>query len=206
MAARASVTWTHCSVHYKVTSGVNHCVHKNASCIGADAFKRPRTLPNRTNATCSSLPPLPRIRADATKCPRCVHGDLERHVDPAHPADATKRPRKRNPSLLCRRSLLPCKRATSASPRTLEKKKFKKIGNCCRLEKRKKKISVFGFQSPRSPRSPSFAGEVARRRRFFWPSSSSHPSKLYSSLGWLNSKGPKPFFPFTLRLIDVDGF
>jgi hypothetical protein len=34
----------------------------------------------------------------------------------------------------------------------------------------------------------------------------SHPSKLYSSLGWLNSKVPKPFFPFTLRLIDVDGF
>jgi hypothetical protein len=73
----------------------------------------------------------------------------------------------------------------------------------------------FSFQSPRSPRSPSspsssssagFAGEAARRRRFFWPSSPSHPSELYSSLGWLNSKVPKPFFPFTLRLIDVDGF
>jgi hypothetical protein len=69
--------------------------------------------------------------------------------------------------------------------------------------KREKKISVFGFQSPRSP---GFAGEVTRRRRFFRPSSPSHPSKLYSSLGWLNSKGPKPFSPFTLRLIDVDGF
>jgi hypothetical protein len=86
---------------------------------------------------------------------------------------------------------------------------------CCRLEKRGKNISVFGFQSPRSPsspsspnspNSPSSAGEAARRRRFFRPSSPSHPSKLYSSLGWLNSKVPKPFFPFTLRLIDVDGF
>jgi hypothetical protein len=67
--------------------------------------------------------------------------------------------------------------------------------------KREKKNS--GFQSPRSPSS---AGEAARRRRFFWPSSPSHPSKLYSSLGWLNSKVPKPFFPFILRLIDVDGF
>jgi hypothetical protein len=100
-------------------------------------------------------------------------------------------------------------------------KKIKKFyflffsGCCCRLEKRGKNISVFGFQSPRSPRSPrspsspssaGFAGEAARRRRFFWPSSPSHPSKLYSSLGWLNSKVPKPFFPFTPRLIDVDGF
>jgi hypothetical protein len=75
--------------------------------------------------------------------------------------------------------------------------------------KKEKKISVFGFQSPRSPRSPSsagFASEVARRRRFFWPSSPSHPSKLYSSLGLLNSKVPKPFPPFSLRLIDIDGF
>jgi hypothetical protein len=64
-------------------------------------------------------------------------------------------------------------------------------------------FSAFGFQSPRSQRS---AGKAARRRSFFRPSSPSHPSKLYSSLGWLNSKVPKPFFPFTLRLIDVDGF
>jgi hypothetical protein len=83
------------------------------------------------------------------------------------------------------------------------------FGCCCRLEKRGKNISVFSFQSPRSPSSPSSpssAGEAARRRRFFRPSSPSHPSKLYSSLGWLNSKVPKPFFPFSLRLIDVDGF
>jgi hypothetical protein len=69
--------------------------------------------------------------------------------------------------------------------------------------KREKKISIFGFQSPRSP---GFAGEATRRRRFFQSSSPSHPSKLYSSLGWLNSKVPKPFSPFSLRLIDVDGF
>jgi hypothetical protein len=75
-----------------------------------------------------------------------------------------------------------------------------------------KKLKKFGFQSPRSPRSPSspssagFTGEAARRRRFFWPSSPSHLSKLYSSLGLLNSKVPKPFSPFSLRLIDVDGF
>jgi hypothetical protein len=64
---------------------------------------------------------------------------------------------------------------------------------------------------PRPPSSPSslspagFAGEAARRRSFFRPSSPSDPSKLYSSLGWLNSKVPKPFFPFTPRLIDVNG-
>jgi hypothetical protein len=83
------------------------------------------------------------------------------------------------------------------------------ILGCWLLEKRGKKCSVFGFQSPRSPSSPSSpssAGEATRRRRLFWPSSPSHPSKLYSSLGWLNSKVPKPFFPFTPRLIDVDGF
>jgi hypothetical protein len=83
-------------------------------------------------------------------------------------------------------------------------------GWCCQLEKRGKNISVSNPRDPpRSPRSPSsvgFAGEAARRRRFFRPSSPIHPSKLYSSLEWLNSKVPKPFFPFILRLIDVDGF
>jgi hypothetical protein len=70
-------------------------------------------------------------------------------------------------------------------------------------------FSIFGFQSPKSPKSPNSpnsTGEAARRRRFFQPSSPSHLSKLYSSLGWLNSKVPKPFLPFSLRLIDVDGF
>jgi hypothetical protein len=87
------------------------------------------------------------------------------------------------------------------------------------LEREKKKFnfqfSIFGFQSPKSPKSLSspssagsagFAGEAARRKRFFRPSPPSHPSKLYSSLRWLNSKIPKPFPPFSLRLIDVDGF
>jgi hypothetical protein len=87
----------------------------------------------------------------------------------------------------------PCGRAASALARTLEIFNF---------------FSVFGFQFPRSLRSPSSAGfaRKATRRRFFRPSSPSYPSKLYSSLGWLNSKVPKPFSPFILRLIDVDGF
>jgi hypothetical protein len=97
-----------------------------------------------------------------------------------------------------------------ASAQTLEKKNFKILFLFKKIFlvvvaglKRRKKISVFGFLSPNSPSS---AGEAARRRRFFRPSSPSHPSKLYSSLGWLNSKVPKPFPPFSLRLIDVDGF
>jgi hypothetical protein len=78
-----------------------------------------------------------------------------------------------------------------------------------------KKVFGFQFSIPKIPEFleileipelPGFAGEAARRRRFFRPSSLSHPSKLYSSLGWLNSKVPKPFFPFTLKLIDDDGF
>jgi hypothetical protein len=95
-------------------------------------------------------------------------------------------------------------------PRTLKKKfkknfifQFKKKWAVVAGLKREKKKSVFGFQSPRSA---GFVGEATRRRRFFRPSSPSHPSKLYSSLGWLNSKVPKPFSPFSLRLIDVDGF
>jgi hypothetical protein len=92
------------------------------------------------------------------------------------------------------------------------------FGSCCRLGKREiynLQFTIFGFQSPKSPNSPNspnspssagFVGEAVRRRRFFQPSSPSHLSKLYSSLGWLNSKVPKPFPPFSLRLIDVDGF
>jgi hypothetical protein len=108
-----------------------------------------------------------------------------------------------------------CPRGWTASVQTRTQKKFKNLKilyfyfyflrSCCRNEKREKN---FGFQSPRSPRSPSSVGftREAARRRFFRPSSPSHPSKLYSSLGWLNSKVPKPFSPFSLRLIDVDGF
>jgi hypothetical protein len=75
-----------------------------------------------------------------------------------------------------------------------------------------KKYFAFRFSIPKIPEFPEFpelvrfACEAARRRRFFRPSSPSHPSKLYSSLGWLNSKVPKPFPPFSSRLIDVDGF
>jgi hypothetical protein len=68
-------------------------------------------------------------------------------------------------------------------------------GSCCLLGKREiynLQFLVFGFQSPNSRSSAGFVGEAARRRRFFRPSSPSHPSKLYSSLGWLNSKVPKP--------------
>jgi hypothetical protein len=102
---------------------------------------------------------------------------------------------------------------TSARTRCRSSKKIKKIKKSFLFFARwKRGEKNFGFQSPRSPSSPSSlssascASEGARRRRFFRPSSPSHPSKLYSSLGWLNSKVPKPFFPFTLRLIDVDGF
>jgi hypothetical protein len=120
--------------------------------------------------------------------------------------DATVRPSHGRPCGHCstvRPSVIV--RVTTLPPSDRKKIKIKKIiffGSCCWLEKRGKNISVFGFQSPRSPSS---TGKAARRR-FFRPSSPSHPSKLYSSLGWLNSKVPKPFFPFTLRLIDVDGF
>jgi hypothetical protein len=98
------------------------------------------------------------------------------------------------------------------SPAPLRSKNKNKIKIWLLLLAGKEGKKYFGFQSPRSPSSPSspssacFVGEAARRSRFFRPSSLSHPSKLYSSLGWLNSKVRKPFFPFTLRLIDVDGF
>jgi hypothetical protein len=116
----------------------------------------------------------------------------------------TGRPRGRSPAPPSPTDTVYCPRR----PERSKKIKFKNyffifLGSCSRLAKRQKKISVFSFQSPRSPSS---AGEAARRRRFFRPSSPSHPSKLYSSLGLLNSKVPKPASPFSLRLIDVDGF
>jgi hypothetical protein len=70
------------------------------------------------------------------------------------------------------------------------------FGSCRRLGKREKiynlqftiynfRVSGFGFQSPKSlnspssPNSPGFAGEAARRRRFFRPSSLvTHPSSI----------------------------
>jgi hypothetical protein len=68
--------------------------------------------------------------------------------------------------------------------------------------KREKNNFGFRFSIPKIPEFP----ELREKKKVFRPSSPSHPSKLYSSLGWLNSKVPKPFFPFSLRLIDVDGF
>jgi hypothetical protein len=78
-----------------------------------------------------------------------------------------------------------------------------------------KKYFSFRFSIPKIPKIPKIPefpefrrlrGRSREKKKVFWPSSPSHPSELYSSLGWLNSKVPKPFFPFILRLIDVDGF
>jgi hypothetical protein len=113
---------------------------------------------------------------------------------------------------ICRRRKNCVRADAGVHPCGREKKNLIFFGSCCQLGKRE---FFFNFQSPNSPNSPNspsspsspgFAGEAARKRRFFWPSSPSHPSKLYSSLGLLNSKVPKPFFPFIPRLIDVDGF
>jgi hypothetical protein len=82
---------------------------------------------------------------------------------------------------------------------------------------REKKFTIYNFRFsipkiPKLPKLPELPELYGLRRRshekkkVFWPSSPGHPSKLYSSLGWLNSKVPKPFPPFSLRLIDVDGF
>jgi hypothetical protein len=90
--------------------------------------------------------------------------------------------------------------------RSKKNKNLKMVfGSCCLLEKREKKSRFLVF-NPQDPKIPELRREAVRRRRFFWPSSSSHSSKFYSSLGWLTSKVPKPFFPFILRFIDVDGF
>jgi hypothetical protein len=159
---------------------------RTGSCVRADASLRP----------CKHT----RVRADATMRSR---GHRRVHAD-----ELTSLPCPRPPSVLprspCADGLMrPCRCAKKINYFILFIYLF--IGSCL-LEKRGKKCSVFGFQSLRSPRSPGFAGEAARRKRFFRPSSLSLPSKLYSSLGWLNSKVPKPFSPFSLRLIDVDGF
>jgi hypothetical protein len=96
----------------------------------------------------------------------------------------------------------------SARTRMLEKIKNKKIknkfififGSCCRIEKKERnfsfQFSVFNPQDPRAkPREEEgFFGLVPL------------VTHLYSSLGWLNFKVPKPFSPFSLRLIDVNGF
>jgi hypothetical protein len=132
------------------------------------------------------------------------HGASEQmHSFPSFPSHELPSPSRELPSSL------PCGPANAVCCPHGCSKKIKNIlfffcfGSCCQLEKREKK---FRFpSSTSSPSSAGFAGEAARRR-FFRPSSPSHPSKLYSSLGLLNSKVPKPFSPFSLRLIDVDGF
>jgi hypothetical protein len=60
----------------------------------------------------------------------------------------------------------------------------------------------FWFSIPKIPKLPELRG----KKKVFSAYFPNHPSKLYSSLGWLNSKVPKPFSSFILRLIDVDGF
>jgi hypothetical protein len=144
-----------------------------------------------------------RVRVDAPMYPRrreCVRADAP--MRPCRPTLSHLPAPCPPPYPFARPASCPRGRA-DASARTIKKNKKKLFFGSCLLEKRGKKCSVFGFQSPSSA---GYAGKAARRRRFFWPSSPSHPSQLYSSLGWLNSKVPKPFPPFSLRLIDVDGF
>jgi hypothetical protein len=153
-----------------------------------------------------------RVRTDATTRPRGHGVSARTHLPPLSlpspsPLPPSPPPSPSLPPLYCPRGRKGC---VSADAKKL-KNNFKIFfGSSCRLGKREKiynlQFSVFGCQSPNSPSSAGFAGEAARRRRFFRPTSPSHPSKLYSSLGWLNSKVPKPFPPFSLRLIDVDGF
>jgi hypothetical protein len=153
------------------------------------------------------------ICADASLSARtrpCVHTDIGASVSPPGPSPSSLPPR--SP---CVDGLMCLRRC----PKKIKKLKLFYIFyffRSCLLVKRGKKCSVFNPQDPQdpqdlqdppsSPSSAGFVGEAARRKRFFRPSSPSHPSKLYSSLRWLNSKVPKPFFPFIPRLIDVDGF
>jgi hypothetical protein len=133
-----------------------------------------------------------------------------KHSFPSSPS------RKLPSSRPCRRSLLSARTScvrTDADADVQNKKnknfKFKKksfFGSCCRLKKKKKKIRFSIPKIPKLPKLPGLRRRSYKRRRFFRPSSPSHPSKFYSSLRLLNSKVPKPFSPFSLRLIDVDGF
>jgi hypothetical protein len=69
-----------------------------------------------------------------------------------------------------------------------------------------KKYFGFRFSIPKIPELRGLRRQSREKKKVFRPSSPSHQTKLYSSLEWLNSKVPKPFFPFTPKLIDVDGF
>jgi hypothetical protein len=138
MAAGSSVTWMHCSVRYEVTWGLNTCIRADTRYVRTD-WVRPHE--HLASAWTHLFPP-------SSLLPSLPPPSL-----PPSP-------------LPCGCNLLSAQKRTW----TLEKKYFYFFlfflffGSCCRLEKRKKK---FGFQSPRSPRSTGFAGEAARRRRFF---------------------------------------
>jgi hypothetical protein len=192
MSKRTSSSKIYCpDVRYVQTStsviwtSAHDCVYP------ADMFLPSAPPVKNASAWTNSPPPTPLARPASRPCGRAVS------------AQTRERSRGRE---LCARG------PSSLPPAPCGRSKINKkyffyffifLDSCCLLEKRGKKCSVFGFRSPRSLSSPS---EAVRRRRFFRPSSPSHPSKLYSSLGWAISKVPKPFFPFTLRLIDVDGF
>jgi hypothetical protein len=140
------------------------------------------------------------VRPDIRPCPHLptdaavrLHGRISLHSPSPPPSPSLCCPRRREKKTIL--FLFFIKKIFLVVVAGLEREKIYNL-----------QFSVFGFQSPKSPNSAGFAGEAARRRRFFRPSSPSHPFKLYSSLGWLNSKVPKPFPPFSLRLIDVDGF
>jgi hypothetical protein len=78
MAVGSSVIWTHCSIRYKVTSGINRGVRADQLPPPAP-LARPTSRPRRRVDATSSFPPyslarsrplaLPRIRADGL-CPR----------------------------------------------------------------------------------------------------------------------------------------
>jgi hypothetical protein len=145
------------------------------------------------------------VRADGKKMHPCGQADASMRMRPCIRTDIGASMRTSSPPFPSIPPRSPC---TDRLMRLYGRSKKIKINyfyffGSCLLEKRGKKLSVFDFYSPRSPSS---AGKATRRRRFFRHSSPNHPSKLYSSLRWLNSKVPKPFFPFTPRLIDVDGF
>jgi hypothetical protein len=204
MAAGSSVTWTHCSVRYEVTWG--------------------ETAHGRRDASVRTRHYVPADIGTSVRTRHCIRADIGMSARTSSPALALPHP----PSVpLGPVRMGCCVREDAACPHGCAKKNKKlNFFGCWLLEKRGKKMSGFWFSIPKIPQIPEFlssrvpefpsspsspsslssTGEAARRRRFFQPSSPSHPSKLYSSLRWLNSKVPKPFFPFTPRLIDVDGF
>jgi hypothetical protein len=211
MAVGASVTWTHCSVLFEVTWGKTRRVR-----VDALRSARTRARPHERDHESARTHSCPRGRSLASAR---TWASARMHLRPFPPSLSLPSPPP-SPSLPSAVHVDAGLRPRGRGEKKKEKKKKKKkilflffLVVVAGLEREKKnftiynlQFSVFGFQSPKSPTSAGSAGEAARRRRFFRPSSPSHPSKLYSSLGWLNSKVPKPSPPFSLRLIDVDGF